>query len=113
MGKQCSLIIDGGGSVNVASVRLVEKSNLPTLLHPRPYKLQWLNSKGEMTMDKQYNNEALCDVVPMGATHILLGRPLQYDRKVTHNGITNRFSFVHMGQKVTVKPLSPREVSED
>ncbi|RDX93404.1 hypothetical protein CR513_24341, partial [Mucuna pruriens] len=39
LGKLCLIIIDGGSSVNVASVRLVEKPNLPTLAHPRPYKL--------------------------------------------------------------------------
>ncbi|RDX81425.1 hypothetical protein CR513_37894, partial [Mucuna pruriens] len=82
----------------------------------------WLNSKGEMVVNKQvslaytlgkYCDEVLCDVIPMEATHILLGRPWQYDRKVTHNGITNRFSFTYMGQKVTLKPLSSREVSKD
>ncbi|RDX69699.1 hypothetical protein CR513_51152, partial [Mucuna pruriens] len=37
----------------------------------------------------------------------------QYDKKVTHDGVTNRFTFVHVGQKVVFKHLSPREVSED
>ncbi|RDY08352.1 hypothetical protein CR513_07440, partial [Mucuna pruriens] len=35
----------------------------------------------------------------MEATHILLGRPWQFDRKVTHDGVTNKFSFVHKGNK--------------
>ncbi|RDX79532.1 hypothetical protein CR513_40038, partial [Mucuna pruriens] len=30
-GKLCSIIIDGGNNVNVASLRLVEKLKLPTL----------------------------------------------------------------------------------
>ena len=38
--KVCSMIIDGGSCTNVASTTLVEKMNLPTLKHPRPYKLQ-------------------------------------------------------------------------
>ena len=37
--KVCSMIIDGGSCTNVASTTLVEKLNLPTLKHPRPYKL--------------------------------------------------------------------------
>ena len=37
------MIIDGGKCTNVASTSLVEKLNLKTLKHPRPYKLQWLN----------------------------------------------------------------------
>ena len=35
----CSMIIDWGSCTNVASTTLVEKLNLPTLKHPRPYKL--------------------------------------------------------------------------
>ncbi|RDX76987.1 hypothetical protein CR513_42961, partial [Mucuna pruriens] len=64
-----------------------------------------------MVVDKQvslafiletYNDKILCNVVPM-----------EFDRKVTYDGVTNRFPFVHMGQKVNLKPLSPREVNED
>ncbi|RDX82522.1 hypothetical protein CR513_36671, partial [Mucuna pruriens] len=38
-GKLCSIIIYSGGCVNVASLRLVQNLNLPTLVHSRPYKL--------------------------------------------------------------------------
>ncbi|RDX75080.1 hypothetical protein CR513_45084, partial [Mucuna pruriens] len=100
-GKCSSILIDKGSSVNVASLRLVEKLCLPTTPHPKPYKLQ------------SYKNEILCDVVPMEATHILLGRPWQFDRKVTHDGVTNKFSFVHKGNKVILKPLTLREIMED
>jgi hypothetical protein len=41
--KVCCTIIDGGSCTNMASTTLVEKLNLPTLKHSRPYKLQWLN----------------------------------------------------------------------
>jgi len=37
--KVCIMIIDGGSCTNVASTTLVEKLNLPTLKHPKPYKL--------------------------------------------------------------------------
>uniref|UniRef100_A0A2N9FZ94 Retrotransposon gag domain-containing protein n=1 Tax=Fagus sylvatica TaxID=28930 RepID=A0A2N9FZ94_FAGSY len=52
--------------------------------HPRPYKLQWLNDSGEIRVNKQvlvafrigkYEDEVMCDVVPMQAGHLLLGRP--------------------------------------
>jgi len=55
----------------------------------------------------------LFDVVPMEANHLLLGRSWQYDRDVVHNGVTNKFSFMHKGKKVTVTPLFPSEVYED
>lgn len=59
--------------------------------HHKPYKLQWLNEEGEMKVKKQvvvplsigkYEDEVLCDVLPMKAGHILLGRPWQSDRRV-------------------------------
>jgi hypothetical protein len=34
----------------------------------------------------KYNDEVLCDVAPMHAGHLLLGRPWQFDRKVKHDG---------------------------
>jgi len=46
-------------------------------------------------------------------THILLGKPWQYDRKVLHDGLTNKMSFNFQGHKVILKPLSPKEVHED
>ena len=82
--KLCSLIIDGSSCTNVASTRVVEKLDLPTISHTKPYKLQWLSTKGEIMVNKQvpitfaigkYKEEVLCDIVPMEATHILLRRP--------------------------------------
>ena len=82
--KLCSLIIDGGSCTNLASTRVVEKLDLPIISHTKPYKLQWLSAEGEIMVNKQvlinfaigeYKDEVLCDVVPMEATHLLLGRP--------------------------------------
>ena len=50
--KVCSMIIDRGSCTNVASTVLVEKLNLTTLKHPKPYKLQWLNDSGEVRVNK-------------------------------------------------------------
>jgi len=61
----------------------------------------------------KYVDKILFDVVPMEASHLLLGRPWQYDRNVVHNSVTNKFSFVHKGKKVTLKSLSPSEVCEN
>jgi hypothetical protein len=120
--RVCSMIIDGGSCTNVASTILVEKLNLPTLKHSRPYKLQWLNDCGEVKVDRQvlvtfsigkYLDEVLCDVVPMHVGHILLGRPWQYDRRVTHDGFKNMYSFVKGGKTIKLAPLTPSQVYED
>jgi len=49
----------------------------------------------------------------MEATHVLLGRPWQFDRKVFHDGFTNKISFDFHGHKVILKYLSPRDVHEN
>ena len=98
---------------------MVDKLNLPTIKHPRPYTLQWLNDGEGIQVTNQamvafsvknYHDEILCDVVPMQASHILLGRPWMYDRNVMHNGRTNAYSLVMNGEPITLKPLSPKSV---
>ncbi|KAL4290001.1 hypothetical protein GQ457_14G015270 [Hibiscus cannabinus] len=120
-GKVCFVIIDGGSCTNVASTLMVQKLGLETTKHPHPYKLQWLNDGGELKVTKQvlipfsigsYKDEVLCDVVPMHATHMLLGRPWQFDRKVMHDGYSNRYSFTYDGKKHTLAPLSQQQVHD-
>jgi len=51
--KLYSLIIDSGSCIDVARSRLVDKLNLESKPHLRPYKLQWLSEEGELTVNKQ------------------------------------------------------------
>ncbi|XP_022877035.1 uncharacterized protein LOC111395282 [Olea europaea var. sylvestris] len=83
---------------------------------------QWLNESGEVRVNKwvlinfsigRYSDKAVCDVVPMQAGHILLGRPWQFDRKATHDGYRNWYSFVKDGRSITLAPLTPAQVYED
>ncbi|XP_056855327.1 uncharacterized protein LOC130504721 [Raphanus sativus] len=76
---------------------------------PTAYKLQWLNDEGELEVKHQvkvplsigkYEEEILCDVLPMDAGHILLGRPWQSDRRTLHDGFTNRYSFEYKGRRL-------------
>jgi len=103
-------------------VQAVEKFGLPTISHVKPYKLEWLSEEGKIIVNKQvliafsigkYKDEVLCDVVPMEAIHILLGRPWQFDRKNLHDGLTNKISFTFKGHKIILKSLSQKEVNED
>ncbi|XP_027166443.1 uncharacterized protein LOC113766448 [Coffea eugenioides] len=121
-GKVCSLIIDGGSCANVASALMVEKLALPTLRHPTPYRWQWLNDSGDVRVTKQvqipfrigkYEDVVLCNVVPMQACHILLGRPWQFDKGVTFDGITNKYSFKQGEKRIVLVPLTPIQVRED
>ena len=116
------MVIDSGSVTNVASTLLVDKLDLPTMKHPRPYKLQWLNDSAEAKVTKQvlisfsigdYHAEVLCDVVPMLAGHILLGRPWQFDSRAHHDCYKNCYTVPFNGKIIVLKPLRPREAYED
>jgi hypothetical protein len=92
-GKVCDVIIDGGSCENVVSTTMVEKLNLKTEAHSHPYKLQWLRKGNDIqvtkkclvqfSIGKNYQDEVMCDVVPMDACHILLGRPWHMIEKLS------------------------------
>jgi len=54
-----------------------------------------------------YVDEVLCDVVPMEACHVLLGRPWQFDKQTIHDGLTNEITFTHNNKKFVLHPLTP------
>ncbi|XP_074277047.1 uncharacterized protein LOC141600702 [Silene latifolia] len=114
-GRVCYLIIDEGSCSNVASSTLIEKLSLSTQDHPNPYKLRWLNKRAEVRVDKQclvffsisknYSDEALCDVQPMDACHLLLGRSWGFDRYSVHYGKDNSYTFKFGKKKVILTHL--------
>ena len=78
------MIIDEGSCFNLALEELVEKLNLKTEDHPNPYQRAWVNDTSILvsshclvTFNFSNNFELLawCDVLPMKAAHIILGRP--------------------------------------
>jgi hypothetical protein len=119
--KVCSMIIDSGSCTNVTSVTLVKKLGLNTVKHEKPYQLQWLSECGVVRVNRQvmisflgkYKDEVLCDIVPMHATHLLLGRPWQFDRKAKHDGFKNMYSLEKDGRIYTLVSLSSKQVYED
>ncbi|XP_074303710.1 uncharacterized protein LOC141638206 [Silene latifolia] len=117
----CTLIIDSGSCTNVIAKDVVAKLKLPTKNHPKPYKLHWLDGNNGVMVKKQalislqlgpYKDEILCDVIPMNACHILLGRPWQYDRKVEHDGRSNVYVVSKGKAKYHLKPLSPTKYNK-
>ena len=117
--KWCSLIIDGGSCANVASSEMVKKLGLVTTVHPKPYALHWLDDGSKVQVSKQvrvgltlgsFVDQVLCDVIPMDACHILLGRPWQFDRDVLHKGRSNEYELRDGGKKIVLKPMSSREI---
>ncbi|GKE37701.1 putative nucleotidyltransferase, ribonuclease H, partial [Tanacetum coccineum] len=105
---------------NLIAAKAVQKLGLETENHPKPYKLQWHKKGSEVTISKcvhvpfsmgnTYKDNVWCDVVPMDACHLFLGRHWEYDRDITHNGRTNTYSFLFGGVKITLMPNKPKEV---
>ena len=111
----CSLIIDGGSCANVVSQSMVDRLKLVVTPHSKPYTIQWLNHNKDLqitqrcllslSIGKIYNDEIWCDVLPMDACHILLGRPWLFDRSVIHDGRMNTYTFIKNHKKITLTPF--------
>ncbi|XP_071926077.1 uncharacterized protein [Coffea arabica] len=115
----CLMIIDSGSCTNCVAADFVEQNHIPWTYHPKPYRLSWLNDGGEVKVTKQaliafsigrYKDRVLCDVIPMHASHVLLGRPWEYDRQADHIGLTNKYKFIMDNLKITLSPLTPTQV---
>nr|KYP56942.1 hypothetical protein KK1_003193 [Cajanus cajan] len=91
---------------NFCSTRMVDKLGLTTTSHPKPYQLHWLNDDGDMVVHQQvevefsienYKDKVTCDVVPMEAYHILLGRPCNLTNKQNMMALlTKSFSLIRV-----------------
>jgi hypothetical protein len=116
------IIIDSGSCNNLASTMLVEKLSLPTRKHSNPYYSQWLNDGGKIKVSRSvrvpfsigaYSDYVDCDVVPMEACSLLLGRPWQYDTDSLHHGRLNHYSLLFKGQKIIIHPMTPEQIIKD
>ncbi|XP_039169561.1 uncharacterized protein LOC120293856 [Eucalyptus grandis] len=57
-----------------------------------------------LSIGSVYNDKIWCDVLPMDASHIILGPPWQFDRRTTHDGYRNTYSFEYGGKKIMLAP---------
>jgi hypothetical protein len=119
---KCKVIVDSGSTDNLVSTEMVEKLELETTNHPSPYKVSWLQKGHQVSVTKQclvefkmgeYKDKILCDVIPMDACHLLLGRPWQYDRNVVHEGRMNTYTLEKDGRSHTLLPIKDKEVKPE
>jgi hypothetical protein len=117
-GKALNMIIDNGSGMNVISVEAVQKLKLPTEKHPKPYKVSWVDDTTipvkqrclvNFSLGKSYNDAVWCDIIPMRACHVLLGRPWLFDRKVQYDGHRNTYAFTFGGKRLVLKPMKIQE----
>ena len=60
-----------------------------------------------------YEDTVDCDVVPMSVCHLLLGRPWQFDKAITHDGRTNYYSFKWNNKVLVLRPMTPSQIITD
>ena len=105
----------------MVSITLIDKLQVPTKVHLTPYTLQWLKQGTKVTISKQalisfsvglYYGEVLCDIFPMDAYHILLGRPWLFDNHVMHDGHANTYALKFKGRNLTLTPYHHQNLSK-
>ena len=101
-GKLYEVIIELGSIDNIILLEVVKKLKLARLSHSCPYKVNWLNKGQQEVVNEEawvefsigeYNDKILCDILPMDACHLLLGRPWQFYKKARHDGEKSSCSF--------------------
>ena len=119
--KICLIIVDGGSSSNCISEDYCKKHGLETDPHPNPHQIKWLDEdKSGVSVTRQakillnfgpFKDTIICDVIPMDACHVLLGRPWEFDRAVIKYGDTNKYDVkTSSGRRVELYPLPPSEI---
>lgn len=115
------MIIDGGSCENVVVQEVINKLQVPTEKHPTPYCLSWFK-KGNgvpistralisFSISGKYCDNVWCDVVPMDACDLLLGRPWQFDSSAIDHGQKNTFTFWKDNKKVILGPTKETEAA--
>jgi hypothetical protein len=116
------VIIDSGSTGNLVYTEMVEKLELETTTHLKPYKVSWLQKGHQVTVTKQcfvnfkiegYRDEILCDVIPMDVCHIFFGIPWQFDRSVIHDGRKNTYTLEKNGRTHMLLPIEEKKVKEE
>jgi hypothetical protein len=115
----CKVIVDSGSMDNIVSIEIVEKLELETTGHLSPYRVSCLQKGHQVSVTKQflvefniggYNDKLLCDVIPMGVCHLLLGRPWKYERNVNHDGGMNTYTLEKNGRTHMLLSIKDKEV---
>ncbi|XP_022573072.1 uncharacterized protein LOC106427556 [Brassica napus] len=108
-----SFIIDSG-SRNVISEEAVTKLGILREPHPAPYSLGWISEGVKIRITQRAlisfsvgphdKDRVYCDVAPMDISHLILGRPWEYDRQVIHHRAKNTYSFTWDTHQIVLIP---------
>ena len=112
--RVCSFVIDSGSSKNVFSEYAVDKLGIARETHPAPYSLGWLHEDTTVRITQRalvsfsigpyYKDRIYCDIAAMDISHLLLGRPWEYDQNIIHYGTDNTYQFTWDAHKILLLP---------
>uniref|UniRef100_A0A0D3AAR2 Uncharacterized protein n=1 Tax=Brassica oleracea var. oleracea TaxID=109376 RepID=A0A0D3AAR2_BRAOL len=98
---------------SLGSKRVV-KLGITRETHPSPYTLGWLDSSVNLRVSQRafisfsigpyYKDRIYYDIALMDISHLLLGRPWEYDRKIIHYGADNIYQFTWDSHKILLLP---------
>ena len=107
----------------MVSKEMVDNLKVHCETDPHPYEIAQFKKGNEVTINqrcfiifsisKTYKDEVWCDVIPMDACHLLLGRPWKFDRKFIHDKGKNTYTFSKDERKVVLLPLKDKGKTEN
>ena len=109
-----TFVIDSGSCKNVIAEEAVRKLGLSFEKHPTLYSMTWLQDGVSFRVSHRflvpfsigefYKDMTYFDVAPMNVSHLSLGRPWEYDRKIIHDGAANTYEFLWETHKIILLP---------
>ena len=90
--------------------------------HPQPHCVESMHHTGKLKVTHKvrinfsvgnYTDMVICDILPMDACQLLLGRPWQYDSGATHDGRSNTYSFWNNGKRHVLRPMFANAIKVD
>jgi hypothetical protein len=101
--RACATTIDHESLINVVGIDMVEKLQLSTTPHPRPYSLRRCHDKLDITHQTmvlfsigKFSCDVLCDVipVPLVSCHLLLGELWYKKNGATYDQCANTYTIM-------------------
>ena len=91
------------------SEKIVTKLKLERHKNPCPYCIVYVQDEHKVMVNEQclvkfkienYQDEVLCDFIPMDICHMLLGTLWQFDRHAIHDGCANIYTLTKDGLSI-------------
>ena len=86
-------LVDSRSQKNLISSKVMKWLGLPTIAHPQPYTIGWLNPGRNLYVCQQYRlsynikpftDEVFCDVSPLDVVDVLLDQPYLWRQHVVY-----------------------------